>query len=249
MRNTAQKATNTGRRIQGFLTAQAPIVGTVATPDVQAELDVLVSRLEAFAAQQDVSDGTASAHTSLLDEYRRDAYVRFVRPIARISKRFLSQSPEITALVLSADDTRRPDIVTKLTNLANAAEVHQQTLIAKGMPSDFVVTLRAAIVQMTAAMDTRDRYLGTRAAAIAGLKTAQKELKSLIEHLDSLLMPILRGNPAVLADWISSKHIPKLPVNPLPTGNLILPDSNTNTETATDSPAVLPATPTPSTAA
>jgi hypothetical protein len=249
MRNTAQKATNTGRRIQRFFTAQAAIVGTVATPDVQAELDGLVSRLEAYAAQQDVSDGTASAHTSLLDEYRRDAYVRFVRPIARISKRFLSQVPEITALVLTADDTRRPDVVTKLTNLANAAEVNQQTLIAKGMPSDFVVQLRAAIERMTAALDTRDRHPGTRAAATAGLKTAQTELNSLIGQLDSLLIPILRGNPAVLADWISSKHIPKLPVNPLPTGNLILPDSNANTGTPTDSPAVATATPTPSTTA
>jgi hypothetical protein len=237
MRGTARKAAATGRRIQGFLKAEAGVVGTAASPEVQAELDGLVSQLETYAVQQDEADGSATAHTALQEEYRKDAYVRFVRPIARISKRYLSLAPEITALVVTADDTRSPDVVTKLTKLANAAEVHHQTLVAKGMPSDFVAQLRTAIAQFTTTMDVRDRYIGTRAAATTGLNVAQRELRGLIEQLDSLLLPVLRGNQAVLADWISTKHIPKLTVNPLPTGGVMMDDTSANEGTPTDAPA------------
>lgn len=235
--STARKAANTGRRIQGFLTAEAVFVGTAVTPEVRAELDGLVSQLEGYAVQQEESDGAATAHTALQEEYRKDAYIRFVRPIARIAKRSLPQAPEISSLVLMADDTRAPDVVTKLTKLANAAEVHQQTFISKGLPSDFVAQLRALIAQITATVDVRDRHLGTRAAATTGLKVAQRELKSLIEQLDSVLLPVLRANPTVLADWISSKHIPKLPVTPLPTGGLNLDTDSPTSDSSTTDPA------------
>ena len=228
MRITFRKTQGTGRRVQGFLDANAAIVGLAVPPSVRAELDDSVGQLTTYSVEQETTDGSAQSHTAIQEEYRKDLFVRFVRPIARITKRVLVSisADQRNALVMTADETRLPSVVTKVTALADAAEQYQQVFVSNGMPSDFIAQLRAAIVQLTTSIDTRDRHLGRRSGATAALAAADRNFKQLLAQIDSVLLPVLRGNPSLLAEWTAVKHIPRVPVTPLPTGSLTVPDTS-----------------------
>ena len=246
MRLTQMKTQGTGRRVQGFLDAQAAIVGTAVPPSVRAQLDAAVAQLTTYSVEQETTDGSAQSHTALQEEYRKDLYVRFVRPIARITKRVLVSisADERMALVMTADDTRLPSVVTKVTALADAAEKYQPVFVDNGMPSDFIAQVRAAIAQLTTSIDTRDRHVARRGGATAALAAADRNFKELLAQIDSVLLPVLRGNPAVLAEWTAAKHIPRVATTPLPNGSITMPDASSSVAPVTPvTPLPTPANP------
>jgi hypothetical protein len=245
MRLTQLKTQATGRRVLGFLDAHAAIIGTAVPPELRTEIDDAVNQLTTNSVTQETSGGSAKSQTGIQDQYRRDLYVKFVRPIARITKRVLSaiSVDDRTALVLKADDTRQPSVVTKVTALANAAEKYQAVFVRNGMAADFVAQLRAAIAQLTSSIDTRDRQVGQRKGATAALVAADKSFKTLLRQLDSVLHPVLRANPGVLADWTATKHIVQITTMPAPTGGVVLPITQPSVTPAGPVTPVTPVTP------
>ena len=245
MRLTQLKTQATARRVLGFLDAHAAIIGTAVPPELRTEIDDVVNQLTTNSVTQETAAGSAKSQTAIQDEYRRDLYVRFVRPIARITKRVLAaiSADDRTALVLTADDTRHPSVVTKVTALANAAEKYQAVFVRNGMAADFVAQLRAAIAQLTSSIDTRDRQVGQRKGATTALVAADKTFKTLLGQLDSVLNPVLRKNPGVLGDWTATKHIVQITPMPLPTGSVVQTITQPSVTPAGPAAPVTPVTP------
>jgi hypothetical protein len=58
-----------------------------------------------------------------------------------------------------------------------------------------------------------------RSAATACLKAAEKTVRKVIGVLNAVLTPLLKTNPALLADWMASRRIPATTINPNPSGD------------------------------
>jgi hypothetical protein len=227
MKNTQVKTQVVGTRVQGFLDAHADAVAGVVRPAVRARLDQLVKQMGDYALEQKATTSGALTATATQPQLRKEFYELFIKRIAIITKHVIGQVPEYDALVLKFDDTKEPSFVATANMLADAAEKYQDVLVANGLPSDFVAQMRALIGQLTTTTATRDRHVGRRVGATAALTAADRAFRELIAQLDSLLVPVLKNNPAVLADWKASSRIPQLPVNPLPTGDLVMPETPT----------------------
>ncbi len=99
------------------------------------------------------------------------------------------------------------DFMTRASVLADAAENHEDAFINHGMQANFVEQLRAALEQIRAASDARNRHKVQQVLATVGLDAAEKSARKLMRVMDAVLTPILRKNPALLADWVASKRI------------------------------------------
>jgi hypothetical protein len=225
MKNTQVKTQIVATRVQGFLDAHADVVAGVVRPEIRAQLDQLATQLADYALEQGTTTSAALTATATQPQLRRQFYELFIKPIRIITKRVVGRVPEYDAMVLKLAVTKEPTFVTTANVLADAAQKYEPVLVANGLPSDFVAQMRALIGQLTTTTATRDRHVGRRVGSTAALTAADRAFRELLAQLDSLLVPLLAKNPAVLADWKASSRIPQLPVTPLPTGGVVLPTS------------------------
>jgi hypothetical protein len=238
VKRTHVKTQTVGYRVQGFMDAHADVVAGIVRPEVRAELDRLVQQLDGYAVEQKTTTSGALTATATKSELRKDFYEGFIKPIARITKRVIGRVPDFDAMVLKAEVSDEPSFLATANALADAVQKYEAVFVTNGMASDFVAQIRASIGQMTTTTATRDRQVGRRVGSTAGLVAADKAFRELLAQLDALLVPALKRNPAVLADWKAVSRIPQLPVNPVPTGGVVLPTTSTADSAL---PAALPA--------
>jgi len=106
--------------------------------------------------------------------------------------------------------------------LAASAAVHEQVFLEHGMQPDFLTKLNAAIVDLAKATYIRGRYKARKAAAREGLRVADQEVKDALAIMDSSMLPVLRKDASLSADWESSRKI-HVTITPLPNLGLIAP--------------------------
>jgi hypothetical protein len=241
MKKTHVKAQTVGYRVQGFLDAHADVVAGVVRPEVRAELDRLVQQLDGYAVEQTTTTSGALTATAAQSQLRRQFYELFIKRIARITKRVIGRVPEFDAMVLKADVTEEPSFLATANALADAVQKYEAVFVANGMASDFVAQMHAAIGQLMTTTATRDRQVGRRVGSTAGLAAADKAFRELLGQLDALLVPALKNNPAVLADWKAVSRIPQPPVTPLPTGSVVVTATPTSEAADPAQPVAQPA--------
>jgi len=244
MQGTQGKTSDAGRRVQGFLTTHAAAVGNAVPAALRAELDGVVTQIVAYQNEQESTTSAAHGETVNQVTLRTDVYERFLKPIAKIVKRKLPQAPERPELVVLARSLPGKSFVTKASAAADAAAKYVPIFSANGLAVDFVPQMKAAIAKITASSDLRGRLLARRATATDGLKTADKALKLIIDHIGAVITPVLKGNTDALADWKASKRIHQIGVMPLPTGSVSqTPEaSGTTPPSAPTTPTLVPST-------
>jgi len=213
----------TGRRVQGFLDAQAATVGDIVPAALRAELDDGVAKGAAFELAQGASSSAAKGETARQQLIRDDLYARFIHPIDGIAKKKLKGQVSVTelaSLIISSAFRHSNTLLTKATELADAAAKYEKTFIDNGLPADFIAQLRAGIAEITASEAARVRQLSRRAAATTGIATADKAVRDTIDSMKRVLKPALKTNPALLSDWMASKRIKQPAVTPIPTGSV-----------------------------
>ena len=165
---------------------------------------------------------------------------QFMRPIARIAKASLKTAGEYPTLAVASSRLRKGDFVNAAQALADAAAKHEQAFLEGGMPADFLAQMRLAIAQSAASKDAQDRSVGRRAAATKGIEDTDKTARDVLVVLDSVIVPLLKHNASLLADWKASKKIAGVtPLPPQPTG---LPA--TSNPAPAPVPTLVPTTPT-----
>jgi hypothetical protein len=217
------KTLDAGRRVIGFLMTQMASLGTAVSAALWAKLEAAVQQLANAAVAQESATSGARAATLNLAVMRKGLYDNSLLHMARAARAGLKGSPDLGILIVPAVDERRPDFVAKATAAAVAAEKYTATFVAHGMAPDFVTQLRAGIAQLEEASMTRQTQLGSRSTATAALKAADKAVREAIGLVDAALKPILRKDPALKAGWEASKRIHQTAVNPIPTGDLVMP--------------------------
>jgi hypothetical protein len=242
MQSTHFTVFDMGRRVQGFLDAQAATVGIIVPAALRAQLDDGVTQGAAFQLEQGASTSAAKGETSKQQLIRDDLYARFIHPVEGVAKKKLkglATVTELASLIISAAFRHSNKLLTKATELADAAAKYEKVFIDNGLPADFIAQLRAGIAEVIASEAARVRQLSRRAAATTGIATSDKAIRATVDSMSRVLRPALKSNPPLLTDWMASKRIRQLAVTPLPTGSVSAPASP-----ATQPPSAGPATPT-----
>ncbi len=247
MKSTHFPVLDTGRRVQGFLDAQAAAIGAAVPATLRAQLDDAVTQCAAFQLEQGASTSAAKGETSRQQLIRADLFARFLHPVEGVAKKKLkgvATVTELASLVISSAFKHGNKLLSKATELADAAAKYEKTFVDNGLPADFIAQLRAGIAEVTASEAARVRQLSRRAAATTGLKTSDKAIRATVDSMNRALKPALKKNPALLSDWMASKRIRQLVVTPLPTGSPGAPASPATQPppTSPSAPAVVPAT-------
>jgi hypothetical protein len=241
MKSTHFPVLDTGRRVQGFLDAQAAALGAAVPATLRAQLDDGVAQGTAFQLEQGASTSAAKGETSKQQLIRDDLYARFLHPVEGVAKKKLKGVASVTefaSLVISSAFRHGNKLLSKATELADAAVKYEKIFVDNGLPADFIAQLKAGLADITASEAARGRQVSRRTAATAGLVAADKAIRATVDSLNRALRPALKKNPPLLADWMASKQIRKLVVTPLPTGSPGAPASP-----ATQPPSAGPATP------
>jgi hypothetical protein len=231
------KTFDTGRRVQGFLGSQAAAIGTAVPPGLRAKLDNATDQLVSYQLEQDNAAGSARGETANQEALQRDINERLLRPIARVARFALRDKPDFDVLVVPSDSMPKRVFVSKLTGLADAAAKYEQTFVENFIPSDFIAQLRVAAAQIEGSGEARARHLSRRNAATAGLVAADKMIRDVVGVLDGALTPMLKSNPAALADWIASKRFQQTVVNPIATGDIAPAEGSTDGPPDSEQPA------------
>lgn len=229
------------RRVQGFLDAQAAALGILVPLLLRTRLDAAVTQLAAFELQQSTAAGTAKGETGNQAVIRKDIRKRFMEPIARIAKASLREVGEYPTMVVSSSTLRNGDFLGAVQTLADSAAKNEKALLDHGMPTDFLVQLRAAITQLTASKAAQGQNVAQRQTATKGIKDTNKVGHDVLALLNSIIAPALKHNTPLLAGWKAAKKVvatlTSLP--PQPTG---LAPASTPTAAPTGATTPAPAT-------
>lgn len=223
MQSTHFTVFDTGRRVQGFLDAQAAAIGTAVPTTLRVQLDDAVTQGAAFQLEQGASGAAAKGETSRQQLIRDDLFAKFLHPVEGVAKKKLKGAAtvtELSSLVISSAFKHGNKLLAKATELADAAAKYEKIFVDNGLPADFIAQLRAGIAEVTASEATRGRQLSRRTAATTGIATSDKAIRATVDSMNRVLRPALKPNPALLADWMASKRIRQLVVTPTPTGSV-----------------------------
>jgi hypothetical protein len=238
MQSTHFTVLDAARRVQGFLDAQAAIIGTAVPAPLRAQLDAAVTQIAAHQAEQGASASAAKGETAKQKLLRGDLYAHLLNPVAGIARKQLRGVTEFPSLIVSAAFRLSNKLLAKATELADAAAKNEKLFIDNGLPADFIAQIRAGVTEISASVVARDAAHTQQVTATAGMKVADKSARATIDTMNRALKKVLKANPALLAGWMAAKLVRQLVVTPLPTGSVSTP----TTPAPTPAPVVPAAT-------
>jgi hypothetical protein len=232
MKTTQVRTLDAGRRVQGFLDANAATIAIAMSASLRAKFDAAVTQLDQLRLDQETSKAAAAGETVNQATLRSDLFQQLVDRIGEVAKLNLKSSTDFPALVVTAAAEKRTEFVTKVNSQADAATKYEQLFIDHGLPADFLAQIKAGVAQVMASAANREAQQTKQSAATGGLITADKAVRSLIKVVSGALAKVVKGNSTLSAGWVAAKRIRQVPVTPLPTGGTVI----TPTAPASSSP-------------
>jgi hypothetical protein len=98
--------------------------------------------------------------------------------------------------------------------MAAAAAIHKDTLIERGLPADFLDQFHNSLTELEASVSDWEKSRTRRIGATKGLAAQEKEARSVLKVLDSLMNRALRGNDVLLGAWAGARAIHRRPGGP-----------------------------------
>jgi hypothetical protein len=196
------------QRAKAFLDEHfALLTGLVDLTGARRRLDEVVASFTAHALDQDVGDRGAKGETAKQRQLRVNLRRLQMEPISLIARRNLSNTPEFASLRMPKPSVNGPALVASARGLADAAVIHQETLVAHGLPSNFIDVLTAAIVKLEESLSEREKNRTRRIGATKGLDVEEKQGRTVLSVLDALMDQALSDNEPLLRAWQGARHI------------------------------------------
>jgi len=195
------------RHVQQFLDANAAVLGAVPTSGARTDLDAALASLTAMAVSQEQGTVQAQGETTKQQTLRTTLVKTYMAPIAAIAKAKLATVPEFSAFKLPKPNARAQRLLTAAAAMGNAAAPYAATFIAQGLPQDFVAELAAAADAFRASIDGRKAFKTESVGATAGAAAEASTAVRVIKVLDTMVTPLLAGDPKLLAKWNDVKRI------------------------------------------
>lgn len=189
------------RRVQGFIAAH-PLKPPATYGESVDLLDDVIANLEVQAGRQEGSRRLGLAETRQLKTYVAALRVEHLRPIAKIARAVLRNSPGIDV------GTRLPDrglplekLIATAAAFRAAALPYESTFVKHGCPPDFIAQLDAAVAKVKASVGARYELVRNRTGARAAMQGEAKRGRDAVEMLDGIVKRAFAGDSAVFAEW------------------------------------------------
>lgn len=226
-------------RAQAFLLEYLARFAGVDVTAVRKRLDDVIASFSAHAVDQSANDRDTRGESAKQQQLRRELATDLMRPIAEIARRNLRTAPEFKALRMPKQRLGGPAFAANARAMAEAAAVHKDTLIERGLPADFLEQFQTGVSQLEASVTGREASRTRRMGATKGLVVQEQEGRSVLKVLDAVLGRALRGDPVLLAVWNGARAIHRRPG-----GGATTPASSITPTTPTSQPTSnTPATP------
>jgi len=198
------------QRAKPFLEENAAQLTSVDLTGARKRLDDIVASFMTHALEQDANDRGVKGESAKQRQLRITLTADVMRPIAEVARRNLRTTPEFKALQMPRDVTG-PAFVASAKGMAEAATIHKDTLIERGLPADFLDQFQTALTKLEDSVSEREKSRTLRMGATKGLAFQEKEGRSTLKVLDALVRRALRGNEALLATWAGARAIHRRP--------------------------------------
>lgn len=221
--------------VQVFLDKHGEALGAVNQSGARKNVDAVAAELQAHAVQQDGGRRKAIGETSHQRELRLE--LRFtMRPIAAVAAARLREVTNFAALRLPSYRLRGMAMVAAAHSMADTASGFTEVFLEAGLPADFIEQLRQAADALSASYDQRRDGQTERSTGTRGLVDAERRARHALRILDTLVVPALKHDEALLRGWRSARMVQAKPGGRPP---------ETESTTGDGSPVVPPATPVP----
>ena len=200
------------QRAQGFFEENAGALTNAGDlTSARKRLDAIVASFTTHAVEQNVTDRDVKGETAKQRQLRETLRLEQLRPIAEIARRNLRTVPEFKALQMPRQTTVGPAFIASAKGMADAATIHKETLIERGLPADFLEQFQSALAQLDVSVSDREKSRTRRMGATKGLAFEAQEGRSVLKVLDALVRPALRGNESLLRTWEGARAIHRRP--------------------------------------
>jgi hypothetical protein len=226
------------RDVAAFLDRNATTLVAAAQSGARQKLAAAIAQVSTFVADQ-AGSGLASKGATLKHRALRRALIRdHMKPIARVARAELPDTPELSPLKLPQTALSTERLSAAAYGMAQAAAPHSDLFTAAGLPADFMTQLTAAADAMIAPVSDRAQIRSNLRGATTGLQTKLSAARRVVGVLDSFVQSALKDDPAQIAAWNSAKRV-QLFGGGKPTS------TSNSASTPTPTPAPTPALPAP----
>src|SRR5690348_6592850 len=169
------------QRAQGFCTDYADQLTGVDLTAVRKRLDEIVASFTTHAVEQNASDRDVKGESAKQQQLRITLTTDVMRPIAEVARRNLRTVPEFKALQMPRRRVSGPAFIANAQGMAQAATIHKETLIERGLPADFLDQFQAGLTQYEASVSEREKSRTRRMGATKGLGFQEQEGRSVLK--------------------------------------------------------------------
>jgi hypothetical protein len=197
---------NTLQRVQFFLDQHASLLDGVSSSGARASLDQLVDTLRTHAIDQVASRRTGSAETVRQRVLRNQLLINHLRAVARVAEAQLGDVPDFVALSMPPYNTPSRDLVAAARAMAAAVTPYEDVFVGAGLRPDFLTRMVAAADLLEECVGGRGTIAAQGHGATEGMKDEFSQARKIVKVLNSLVVPKLQDNQALLAEWRASRR-------------------------------------------
>ncbi len=192
--------------VQAFLDKHGEQLAAINASGARKTVDAIAEELQSFAVEQDGGKRKAAGETQNQRALR--LALRFaMRPLAAVATAKLREVPQIAALRLPSRRLRGLALVTAAHAMGDAATPHQEVFVNAGLAAEFIAQLRAAADALSESYGSRRENQTASAGATRGLLAAERRGRQALRILDTLVVPALGRDDAMLRGWRSARRI------------------------------------------
>jgi hypothetical protein len=207
MQTTQGKTLQSLRAVQDFLDTYADRLGPSLQTGKRKQLDEAVIDLAATHAKQSASVTNAKSLTARQAALRKVLLNDHMKPIARIARADLPDTPEVRPLLMPRGRPSIERLAGHAYGMAQTASQFSATFIKSGLPDDFVAQLVATADAMLAAVDARTQQRGDLTGATQSLKDKLGRARRIVGVLDAFVQTAAKGDSFLLGKWNSVKRV------------------------------------------
>ena len=195
-------------RARRFTTENAAqLTSSVDLTVARQRLDAVIASFTTHAVDQDANNRSAKGETEKQRQLRLKLRTEQMQPIAEIARRNLRTVPEFKALQMPPRAAKGGAFIASAQAMVNAASIHKDALLERGLPADFLEQFQASLTKLEASMSDRDKNRDQRKGATKGLAFQEQEGRNVLRVLDASVRRALSGNDALLETWQSARTI------------------------------------------
>ncbi len=219
-----------------FMMKYAAQLPRTTASDANQQLGELAGLFRADANLQATNAGELQNEVNLRAALIKSLFNDHLAPIVATAQLKSGVVPKFSTVTMPRDKWTIPHIGAESLKIADIVTPYASTLVAAGLPTDFIDQLKAAVVALEATVPATRALRGAQVNATKALSEHVQAAGKVFRALDKLIPAELGKNNPALAEWKSMRRVMRSPsakgVTP-PTTPTPAPVSTVNTPVTT----------------